>query len=108
MNRRQRKKLRRGEFRELGFELRFALASGTSDADQDAFWTAFIDEIERIGLSFGGGGGIRWEGFLTARGARGSVEAAARDALAAWLAARPDVRDISAGPLVDAWVPAIS
>lgn len=102
MKKRLRKKLHKGEFQELGFNLEFDY---TGDADNeinvDRFYTAFIDAVESIGLEVGGGG-YKQHSYFVAR-YRGSVSDQQRQALINWLEQYPDVANIIAGPLVDAW-----
>ena len=98
--RRLRKKLRLGEFQELGFDVSFALGDGLSEAGIERFWDAFILEaIETNNLAFGGGGN---DGFITAWG-RGSATDAHRQVVLKWLTSRPEVSSAQAGQLVDAW-----
>lgn len=97
-----RKKLRVGEFRELGFELALQLAGDLAAAADDAFWHAFIvDCIERCGLVYGGS-----TTGTVARAGRGSVSREDREAVRAWIAARPEVLRFQLGPLDDVWYPA--
>lgn len=98
-SRRLRKKLRVGEFQELGFEVSFQLRPGLSEEERDKFWESFIlDGIERNELIFGGG----TDGFV-ALPHRGSATDAHRDIIRSWLSARPEVASVVIGPLVDAW-----
>jgi hypothetical protein len=98
-SRRLRKKLRVGEFQELGFAISFQFHSGISESDTERFWDAFITEaIERHGLAYGGGE----EGFVTLWG-RGSVTEGHRELLRAWLASRAEVASFQIGFRVDAW-----
>jgi len=103
MHKRLRKKLRLGEFRQFGFELTFALPPTATVPELDQFWDRFIlGFIEARGLMCGGACGRAWSVFVTPERRRSATEhdrAAARD----WLADQPDVRDVSVGPLVDAW-----
>ena len=103
MRKRLRKKRRLGEFRQFGFELSFALAPTATSADIDQFWDRFVlGFIEARGLVCGGACGRGWSVFVTPEGRRSATEhdrAAARN----WLAEQPDVRDVSVGPLFDAW-----
>jgi len=98
-SRRLRKKLRVGEFRELGFAVGFRVSPALSSQEVDELWNRFIlDAIEARGLAFCGG----HEGFVTKVG-RGSATEADRDAVRAWLAAQRGVEDVKVGPLEDAW-----
>jgi uncharacterized protein YggL (DUF469 family) len=103
MNRRQRKKVRRREFQEFGFDLQFCTPNAWSDAQQDAFWQECILRIEAFGLCVGGGCGTCWDVFVTALGSRATVTPDQRTALVRWLSAHPSVTLVKAGELVDAW-----
>jgi len=97
--RRLQKKLRRGPFRELGFEVSIRLHPGTPECGEECFWDAFIsDAIEANALVYGGGA----NGFVVALGRRSATEEQ-RERLRGWLAARPEVAGFELGPLVDAW-----
>lgn len=98
-SRRQMKKLRLGEFRELGFELSATLHRELDEAEQDAFLDALIDMIEARGLCWGGG----ITGGYVCRLARGSATEDDRAAVAAWFSARPEVSGVTAGSLHDCW-----
>ncbi len=75
MNRRLRKKLRVGEFRECGFEVTFRLSDRTDDATVDAFWGEFIEgAIESAGLVCGGGCGRVWDVFVSRPGRRSETD----------------------------------
>jgi uncharacterized protein YggL (DUF469 family) len=107
VRKRLRKKLHVGEFQELGFEVRFLVADNLSHDTFDALVDAFISQaIEAHGLLCGGGGkNPEWSVFVTREG-RGSVTAEHRQTIERWLAARPEVKIVQIGPLVDAWHPA--
>ncbi|MFO1253882.1 MAG: YggL family protein [Inhella sp.] len=99
-SRRQRKKLRIGEFQELGFDIRVTLAQALDDGAEARLIDALLSElIEPRRLCFGGG--VR-AGFITTLD-RGSATEADREALAAWFRARPEVASIEVSPLQDAW-----
>lgn len=103
MKKRLRKKLRRGEFQELGFEVQFRLPDNWIEADLTRFWESFITEaIEREGLMCGGASGLAWNITVT-RARRGSATQADRAKLSQWLTERPAVSDLIVGPLVDVW-----
>lgn len=105
LNRRQRKKLRVGEFQELAFELELVFKTPLDDAAYESFIYAFIDEAEARGLLLGAFGGklpiARTDGLVSAQ--HGSVGAEDRTALVAWLEARPEVAQATAGELRDGW-----
>lgn len=103
MKKRLRKKLRLGEFREFGFDVKFRLQPGLDD---DAIWRlsdAFLEQaIEGNGLVCGGGCGRAWDVFVT-RAGRGTATEQHRTAVTAWLQQHHWVSDIEVGPLIDAW-----
>ena len=104
MKKRLRKKLFKGEFREMGFYLRFRLSEEITEEQLDAFLDQFLGEaIEANGLEFGGGGGRNeWQGFV-ALNRRGSVTDEHRQQVGRWLAEHPRVLDHEIGELRDAW-----
>jgi uncharacterized protein YggL (DUF469 family) len=63
MNRRLRKKLHRGEFNTLGFEVRITFEPPLQDID--AFCDEFIVFMEENGLQYGGACGYYYDGFVT-------------------------------------------
>lgn len=104
MKKRLRKKLRKGEFQELGCAVQFTLDPGLTGQHLEAFIDSFLDEaIEAQGLGFGGGGQYDWSGFVAVLGRRGSVTEANRTEIGRWLEARSEVTSHTVGPLTDAW-----
>jgi uncharacterized protein YggL (DUF469 family) len=103
VRKRLRKKLRVGEFQELGFTVELTLPP---DLDEAAMWLlsdAFLEQaIEANGLLCGGGCGRSWDVFVVHAG-RCSATEAHRAAVAAWLAQQPLLLAARIGPLVDAW-----
>jgi hypothetical protein len=103
MRKRLRKKLRKGEFQEMGFEVQFNLPSHADQEQQNAFFDSFIQEaIEKNGLMCGGGCGLAWNVFVT-RNQRGTATQSDREIVRSWLERRPEVSGIQFGPLTDAW-----
>jgi uncharacterized protein len=105
-NRRQRKKLCRGEFQEMGFVVSARLKQRLSPEEQDAFVDAYIQHaIDANRLLFGGGFGDEtdFSGFVVADRMRQSVTEEQREAVQTWLVARDELTDVSVGPLRDAW-----
>ncbi len=93
-----------GEFQELGLKINCQLADGLMDATFDIFIDDFIDQIEKHNLLFGGGGNrTSWGGFITSAKPRGSTTEADQACIKEWLSSRPEVVEVSVGPLVDAW-----
>ncbi len=107
MKKRLRKKLHRGEFQELGFDVRFQVTDDISEEAFDSVVDAFISQAtEANGLVCGGGGKKpEWDVFVT-MDRRGSATEEHRQAVQRWLAAQPEAAAIQVGPLVDAWYPA--
>lgn len=104
MKKRLRKKRRVGEFQELGFDLSFCLSEHLDRTSLDIFCDRFLaNAIEARGLLCGGGGGQKWDLFVTR--ARGSASDHDREAVARWLRENPHMRDVQVGPLVDSWHP---
>lgn len=106
LNRRQRKKLRVGDFQELVFEVRVQFHQPMEDAAHDAFLDGFIEIIESRHLAVGGMGGQlplkETDGVVSAWG-RGSPTEVDRAAVADWLRQRPEVASADVGDLVDGW-----
>lgn len=96
-SRRLRKKLRLGEFQELGFFYEATIKGGV---DEHAFIDGLLSEVlEPNGLAFGGWVG----GGAVSKLSRGSVSEGERQAVLDWLARRPEVLSLSATGLVDMW-----
>ena len=106
LNRRQRKKLRVGEFQEFIFELDATFNSAMDAAAYEAFIDAFTGFADAKGLSVWGMGGrlpIKQTGAWVQKSGRGSPAQTDRDALVTWLLERPDVASAVAGDFVDGW-----
>jgi len=100
MRKRLRKKRHLGEFKEEGFNVTFSF---DGDAlEQDVFLDRFIEAVETNGLTCGGGFGKEWDMYITMDG-RGTATETDRMAVLNWLEGQPAVKNISVGPLVDAW-----
>jgi len=103
-SRRQRKKLRIGEFQELGFSVFAELASPLNALQRDTLIDVFLEKcIEPNGMLFGGGINRDLEGYVVANSARGSANEQQRECVRAWLAGRSEFSAVTVGPLVDAW-----
>jgi len=101
MKKRLRKKLHKGEFRQLGFCLEFDY-SVTDEISFDTFLDSFIDDcIEGNGLECGGGGFEHLSFFVTRY--KGSASEEQRNAVKEWLERQPQVSNIILGELIDAW-----
>lgn len=105
-NRRQRKKLRLGEFQELGFTLSLNFQSPLDEVAYSPFLGALIDRIEGLSLSVGGLGGrlpiVETDGFVFSA-EHGSVMPEQIGSLLDWCRNRPEVKEARASDLVDAW-----
>lgn len=106
MSRRQRKKLRVGEFTQHGFSLHAMLTDGLDATAQDALLEAWLDAVDRLGLSFGGefdGAAGRLDGVVFAVSAAVPLTAEHRQQLADWVEARNEVQTATVGTLFDVW-----
>ncbi|MGE3276487.1 MAG: 50S ribosome-binding protein YggL [Vicinamibacterales bacterium] len=101
MKKRLRKKLRLGEFVELGFEVSFRLPWADGDQALDAFWDEFVEHIESRRLYCAGACGKAWD-VVIYRGHRRPATELDRVDIHQWLGAR-HARDIRVGPLFDTW-----
>jgi len=104
-SKRLRKKLHRGEFKELGFSLSFRFSSELTKEERNTLLNDFIQQaIEANGLVFGGGGaGNTWDGFVTLDALRGSTSEVQREKVIEWLDRNPRIMEYRASPLCDAW-----
>ena len=99
-NLRQRKKMRIGEFLELGFIVTAKPNGQLSRQARDAFMDEFVEHaIEANGVLFGGGFSDELWGYVMAAKNRESVTEAQLEAVRAWLSKRPELKDVKAGPL---------
>lgn len=103
MRRRLRKKLHRGEFQELGFDLRAELRADLDAASHNALIERLIAFVESRDLTFGGAlGPDRIDGFV-ARRSRASATDEDRAALERFLGSAPEVVEVTTFPLRDAY-----
>ena len=106
LNARQRKKLRVGEFQEHCFDVELVFHNPMGGEPYHDFINDFFGALEERGLLGGGFGGrepfSETEGVV-ARIERGSPTEADREAVIAWLRARPEVVDARAKDFKDAW-----
>lgn len=103
-NLRQRKKLRIGEFQELGFHISATLRDGVSGVDAERVCDAFIAEcIEAARLTYGGAIDDKLDGFVVPEASRRSATESHRSVVRRWLEERAELTTIRVGPLVDAW-----
>jgi uncharacterized protein len=103
MRKRLRKKLYKGEFKEMGFYVRFRLPEDLGEEDLDVFLDRFLTEvIEAHELDFGGGGHHEWQGFIVTN-RRGSATEEHRRQVDGWLGSHPQVLEHEVSELRDAW-----
>jgi uncharacterized protein len=102
---RHRKKLRLGEFRELGFAVSATCPADWDDARRDTAMGALLQLCEARGLDYGGGDSASGMDGYVVRAGRGSADEADRDAVRAELS-RLGFTEVQAGDLEDAWHPA--
>lgn len=103
MNKRQRKKLYVGEFKELGFELGAQFRPGVDADARNAFLERFLEQLSAEELAFSGGtSAAGLDAFLTLDH-RGSATEQHRERVKALMAAEKDLVNPTVGPLVDAW-----
>ena len=99
-SRRQRKKMRVGEFQEFGFEYELKVGQALAPEQEEALMDRFVREL-LVPRNLAAAGWVR-EGFVTAF-ARGSATEDDRQAKQAWLAAQPEVAEATVSALKDAW-----
>ena len=103
MKKRLRKKLHKGEFKELGFYLHFTLPEDLTEEQLDVFVEQFFTEvIEAQRLDYTGSGGVEWQGFVAPIGPSSLIEKQ-RDEVASWLQNHPQVLHHEVSELRDAW-----
>ncbi len=106
LNRRQLKKLRLGEFKELALEIKLAFAQPLEDAQLDVLLNTFIDFVEHRKLTMTGFGGVlplsETEVFVCRDGLGSVTEEDVRELLD-WLNARAEISNATAGERIDAW-----
>lgn len=102
-NRRQRKKLRLGEFQEMGFDVTAKCTKELAPSERQQFVDRLIDAVVERGLLFGGGFNDFLKGFVVVATLYGSVTDEQRESLKAWLESCPELTNVQVGPLKDAW-----
>ncbi|WP_026436510.1 YggL family protein [Acidovorax sp. JHL-9] len=99
-SRRLRKKMRVGEFQELGFEYELKVKQALTPEQEEALMNRFLTELI-LPRNLAASGWVR-EGFVMAY-LRGSTTEGDRQATQAWLAAQPEVAEVTVSALKDAW-----
>jgi uncharacterized protein len=102
-NQRQRKKLRLGEFQELGFDVTAKSSKELSTSERQEFVDRLIETLSERGLLFGGGFNDFLEGFVVVDALHGSVTEQQQESFTAWLESCPELTNVQVGPLKDAW-----
>lgn len=102
-SKRLRKKLHVGEFTEYGFNINFELNKPVTDGEIEAFLDTFLDDlIEKNGLIYGGGFGVKFDGFVILE-KRGSTTEEHRQLIKVWLESKKEIKNFQIGELVNAW-----
>jgi len=104
LNARQRKKMRVGEFRELGFHIIATFKDGVAADAQDALLDGWLTAVDDADVSFGGhfDGAARLEGVVFPVGGV-KITDEMRASLVDWLKARSEITAVEAGELIDLW-----
>ena len=101
-NRRLRKKLRVDEFKELGFDLSWDFAEGTTETQIDAILDGFIAEvIDPNKLAFAADGNLQWDGMICTE-THGKCTEEQREQVKTWLEAK-GIQNLIVSPLFDLW-----
>ncbi|MFT5878983.1 MAG: hypothetical protein ACI86X_000055 [Moritella sp.] len=101
-NRRLRKKLRVDEFQELGFDLSWDFAEGTTEGEIDAILDGLIAEvIDPNKLAFAADGNLQWDGMVCTE-TLGKCTESQREQVKTWLEAK-GVLNLVVSPLFDLW-----
>lgn len=106
LNRRQRKKLRVGEFREFLFAVQMRFGVPLDEAAYEDFLDALVRFADSQRLTFGGLGGrtpLTETSAVVSTRTRGSPSEADRQALLEWLQGRCEVESAEVGAFADAW-----
>jgi hypothetical protein len=102
---RLRKKRCIGEFREMGFRVRFRFAEACPEAERNSLLDDFVlHAVKANRMMFAGAASSdRWEGFLVLDARRGSVTEKQRAEVEAWFRGKGQLEEVEVGPLIDAW-----
>lgn len=101
-NARLRKKLRVDEFQELGFEVCWRFAKGTTDEQIDTIIDGLINDVIEVNtLGFAGGGDLEWEGLVCTQNI-GKCTDEHRNAVKAYLESH-NLENIEVTELFDLW-----
>ncbi|OUS29110.1 hypothetical protein A9Q98_06480 [Thalassotalea sp. 42_200_T64] len=101
-SRRLRKKMRVDEFQELGFDVAWKFAEGTSNDAIDEFLNNFFSEaIEPNSLGFGGEGDLIWHGLICTQ-KLGKCTEEDRKTVEGWLT-QAGAQSVAVSDLYDVW-----
>ena len=102
MNKRLRKKLHKGEFRQYGFEFSFEFDPPLGEEEFGSFFDRLLEMLDSHGLDMGGGGDTK--GISGAVGKyKGSVTLEEIELVRGWLLGCTKVKNIWVGELMDMW-----
>ncbi|MBN1253050.1 MAG: DUF469 family protein [Bacteroidales bacterium] len=100
-----RKKLRKGEFVEFGFEIIVNFSESAKQTSFDEWLDKFIDEIENNNLAFGGGGDFNnFSGYIvTNKKNKKSATDDDRVIIQNWLNKQDNINDFIVKELTNSW-----
>ncbi len=102
MNKRLRKKLHKGEFRQYGFEFSFEFDPPLGEEEFGSFFDRLLEMLDSYDLGMGGGGDTK--GISGSVGKyKGSVTLEEIEMVRGWLLGCTEVKNIWVGELMDMW-----
>ena len=102
MNKRLRKKLHKGEFRQYGFEFSVEFDPPLGEEEFSSFFDWLLDMLDSNGLEMGGGGDTKGISGGVAK-YKGSVTPEEIEIVRNWLTGSSEVKNVSIGELMDMW-----
>ena len=102
MRKRLRKKLFVREFQELGFDLK-AKTNLPDETALDTFWNKFVQQAEATNVHCHGAFGNEELDMFVLVGKAGPEAGERRTALVEWMKTQPEVSEVTAGELLDAF-----
>jgi uncharacterized protein YggL (DUF469 family) len=104
MKKRLRKKLRKGEFAEFGFEITINFSENAKETNFDEWFDKFIDEIEKNNLTFGGGGDFNnFSGYIVSNKRRKSATDDDRIIIQSWINKQNNINEFIIKELTNSW-----
>lgn len=104
MKKRLRKKLRKGEFTEFGFEITITFSEKAKEINFDEWLDKFIEEIEKNNLAFGGGGDFNdFSGYIVSSKKRKSTTNNDREIIKNWLSKQDNINEFIVKELTNSW-----